>query len=304
MALPSSGAITFANVNTELGAGSTTQRSLNDSTTRALFGKASGQISMSDGHGKSANFTFNQTITTDTANYNLRTAAVAAGWDSVVPLVATVTINPGVVVYANSTSAYAFDTGVGFPGGTTLALVNNGYIIGMGGTGQGGFGSIISSYTPPPGTAGGPALCAQQAITVTNNGTIGGGGGGGGGGDAPNNSNKRGGAGGGGRSGRVKSSGGPGYNTSNKGGQGTFAAGGNGGNGVWTAAGEGDGGGGGGSGGDWGQTGNGGRARTGSEAGMTYNGKTDGRGYPGGAAVVGNAFITWNTTGTRMGAVT
>ena len=196
MALPSSGAITFANVNTELGAGSTTQRSLNDSTTRTLFGKASGQISMSDGHGKSANFTFNQIITTNTANYNLRKAAVAAGWDSLAPLVATITINPGVVVYADSTSAYAFDTGVAFPGGTTLALVNNGNIIGM--RGNGGDDQYIHNMSTY-----GPALRAQQAITVTNNGTIGG----------------------------------------------------------------------------------------------------IGRQYGGGAAVVGNAFITWNTTGTLMGTV-
>lgn len=292
MALPSSGAITFANVNTELGAGSTTQRSLNDSTTRTLFGKTSGQISMSDGHGKSANFVFNQTITTDTANYNLREAAVAAGWDSVTPLVATITINPGVVVYANSTSAYAFDTGVAFPGGTTLALVNNGYIIGMGG--NGGDGESIHT-TSTHGTDGGPALRAQQAITVTNNGTIGGGGGGGDGSLSvydlqyyPYNS---GGGGGGGRSGRVNSIGGSG---GSGGSAGTFSAGGNGGNGGGTGSG------GGGSGGNWGQTGSAGRAHP---AGLPYNGTTDGRGAAGGAAVVGNAFITWNATGTRMGTV-
>ena len=299
MALPSSGAITFANVNTELGAGSTTQRSLNDSTTRTLFGKTSGQISMSDGHGKSANFVFNQTITTDTANYNLRKAAVAAGWNGMAPLVATITINPGVVVYADSTSAYAFDTGVGFPGGTKLALVNNGYIIGMGGNGEQGYGSLIYPPLPPtPGTAGGPALCARQAITVTNNGTIGGGGGGGGGGD-DHGSRGKGGGGGGGRSGRVNSIGGApasgsaGGATADSGSAGTFSAGGNGGKGVDPGCG-------GGSGGNWGQAGRGGADDV---AGIKYNGTTDGGGYPGGAAVVGNAFITWNATGTRMGTV-
>ena len=281
MALPSSGAISFANVNTELGAVYTTQRSLNDSRTRALFGKSSGPISMSDGYGKSATFTFNQTITTDTANYNIPAAAFAAGWDGMAHLVATITINSGVVVYANSTSVYAFDTGVAFPGGTTLALVNNGYIIGMGGDGEG---------ETTPGTAGGPALCAQKAITVTNNGTIGGGGGGGrrGGG---------GGGGGGGRSGRVNSIGGEvGTIGVSNGYAGTFSAGGNGGSGF-------SGGGGGGSGGNWGQAGRGGMAAGSGSLGIKYDGTTDGRGAAGGAAVVGNAFITWNATGTRMGTV-
>lgn len=53
MTLPASGAISMNQVNVELGAAGTTQRSLNDSAVRTLFGKASGQISMSDGWGKS-----------------------------------------------------------------------------------------------------------------------------------------------------------------------------------------------------------------------------------------------------------
>lgn len=53
MTLPSSGAITFANVNTELGFNATTIIALNDSPVRSLFGKPSGAISMSDGYGKS-----------------------------------------------------------------------------------------------------------------------------------------------------------------------------------------------------------------------------------------------------------
>jgi len=52
MALPASGAISLSQVSVELGAGSTSTRSLNDSTTRTLFGVASGQISLSQGYGK------------------------------------------------------------------------------------------------------------------------------------------------------------------------------------------------------------------------------------------------------------
>jgi len=54
MALPSSGQISMNQVNVELGLGGTTQISLNQSTVRTLFARASGQISMSDGWGKSA----------------------------------------------------------------------------------------------------------------------------------------------------------------------------------------------------------------------------------------------------------
>jgi len=82
-------------------------------------------------------------------------------------------------VYSTSTGSYAFDTGSTFPAGSTLALTNNGIILGRGG--DGGTGGLNTT----PGTAGGaggPAFIARYAISVTNNGTIGGGGGGGGGG--------------------------------------------------------------------------------------------------------------------------
>lgn len=54
MALPSSGAISLSQVNTELGKASGAAISLNDAAVRSLFGKVSGAISMSDGHGKSS----------------------------------------------------------------------------------------------------------------------------------------------------------------------------------------------------------------------------------------------------------
>lgn len=54
MALPSSGAISLSNVNTELGYSATATISMNDAAVRSLFAIASGQISMSDGYGKSA----------------------------------------------------------------------------------------------------------------------------------------------------------------------------------------------------------------------------------------------------------
>jgi hypothetical protein len=53
MTLPASGAISFSNINTELGFTSTAQISMNDANVRTLFGQASGAICMNTGHGKS-----------------------------------------------------------------------------------------------------------------------------------------------------------------------------------------------------------------------------------------------------------
>lgn len=53
MTLPSSGAISLSNVDTELGLSSTAQISMNCTNVRTLFGVPSGAISMSNGYGKS-----------------------------------------------------------------------------------------------------------------------------------------------------------------------------------------------------------------------------------------------------------
>lgn len=126
-----------------------------------------------------ATASLNLSLVSDVNNYNLKTAALAAGWNGTMPLIAVVTITAGVVLGSTSTSTYSFDTGAGFPDGSKLFLVNNGTIAGHGGN---------AAAAPPPsqvttpgsnGGAGGPAFRAQFPITVTNNGTIGGGGGGG-----------------------------------------------------------------------------------------------------------------------------
>ena len=185
MTLQASGAISIGNISVELGRSSTAQSSLGESALRTLASVASGAISMSNFYGKSNGFTFNTTISSNTVDYNLKSAAIAAGWNQTDTMFATVTINSGVYVYASSTGAYAFDTGSTFPTGTTLALINNGTIVGRGGNGgTGGWYGVpaYTSYAGTPGAAAGPALIARYAISITNNGTINGGGGGGGGG--------------------------------------------------------------------------------------------------------------------------
>lgn len=188
MTLQASGAISINNINVELGRSGTTQAALNDSALRTLAGVASGAIAMSNFYGKANGYTFNATIASNTTDYNLKSAAIAAGWNQTDKLVATVTINAGVYVYASSTGAYAFQTGSTFSAGTTLALINNGIICGKGGNGgAGGPGGNHNTHHGTDwigagGSAGGPALLAQANISITNNGTIGGGGGGGSGG--------------------------------------------------------------------------------------------------------------------------
>ena len=93
------------------------------------------------------------------------------------------TIPTGCVVGSNSTAQPALTTG-SFPIGSTVTLVNNGYIEGMGGRGgDGGFGG--NPYygvhaTGYDGEIGGVAMAIQYPISIQNAGFIFGGGGGGG----------------------------------------------------------------------------------------------------------------------------
>ena len=311
MTLPLSGAISFNNINVELGVSGTTQASLGQTSYRTLAGVASGQISMSNFYGKANQFAF--TISTNQTNANLRSLAVAAGWNQSTKVVAT--IGAGIYVSSNSTGTPALTVNGSFPGG--VDLVNNGFIVGMGG--NGGNGVNLNVYTPYGGSAGssgGLALSVSTAVSITNNGTIGGGGGGGGGGGV-GATNVGGGCatwtsvggsgGGGGRTGTTNTSGGSGgvpngwcaNYTGYAGSAGTNSAGGSGGatqavsNGYAYATG-----GAGGAGGTWGSAGASGSSGAGNAA---SSGGTSG-GSAGGA-VSGNVNITWVATGTRLGSI-
>lgn len=232
-------------------------------------------------------FIFDSTIA-NPANYNLRSAAIAAGWDQISILLATITVTG--TVSATSTGTAAFSTGSGFPGGSRLALTiaAGGRILGMGGNGGDGSGGGID------GKPGGSAINAGYQITVTNNGIIAGGGGGGGCSIHDNYGDyyQRQAAGGnGGSSGLLWSSGGGGT-WSGAFGKDAYA-------GDWwrsenthyTTDGaviKG------GSGGRWGESG------YSASGGNAYNGV----GGSGGPAVQGNSLITWLATGTRYGSIT
>jgi len=307
MTLPVSGAISFNNINVELGVSGTTQASLGQSSYRTLAGVPSGAISMSNFYGKANQFAF--TISSNQTNANLRTLAINAGWNQSSKVAAT--IGPGVYISSNSTGTPALTVNGSFPGG--VELVNNGYIVGMGG--NGGAGASRYGYGDgSAGASGGLALSVSVAITINNaSGVIGGGGGGGGGGGwssiyyGKNNARAASGSGGGGgrSSAAANSSGGAGgapypisggmSDAGNAGGTGTVSAAGGGGSGAGSTDARG---GVGGSGGGWGAAGSAG----GSGTGLDRNGPGFSAGA-GGGAVAGNASITWISTGTRYGGI-
>ena len=261
----------------------------------------SGVIAISQFYNTTAEFLF-----TISSNYStpqdLRTLALAAGWDGLSKVVAT--IDSGIYISSNSTSTPALTVSGSFP--TGLDLINNGYIIGMGGAGGAGRSTYGdgTAYGGSAGGNGGVALSISSAVSITNNGTIGGGGGGGGGGGSgyyylDTVFSGGGGGGGGGRTGITNSSGGAGGTSGtgsghgSAGGAGTSASAGGGGSGGGTPP---YAGGVGGAGGTWGSSGSTGGIGSGSP-------NTGFAGGAGGAAVSGNSYVTWVATGTRYGAL-
>lgn len=216
MPLPSSGRIRLSDVNTELGLASTTRVSLNQATVRALLGVSSGRIRLAaDGYGKSNRVALSQVFSSNTTNSTITASSLPGYIAGKTDL--TITVNSGIYVYSTNT-ANAGLTITGAAAGDTVTLVNNGFILGMGGAG---------GNAPSNGNNGGPALNLGYNIRLTNNSYIAGGGGGGAGVGSGGGGGAGGGAGGNGNSGTGGSGGGPGLAGSNGTGFGpTFSLGG------------------------------------------------------------------------------
>jgi len=138
-----------------------------------------------DAHASTATFT----IAANTAEWNLLDQlAIQEGIETVIiPMTITITINAAVEVYSTTTSKPAMDLS-GMPGGTTIDLTNNGYILGRGGNGGEGYDDNFGGWGfYMNGGAGGNAIVGPgsgSTLNITNaSGNVWGGGGGGGGGD-------------------------------------------------------------------------------------------------------------------------
>ena len=167
MALQTSGAISLGDIAAEYGGSA--PHALSEYRGKGNA-PGTGAIRLgADFYGTSNTFSF--TISTTQVDANLRSLAVAAGWDQTTAVIATIGsgVNINGSVAANSTAALTIDGS--WPGGVTL--INNGSI-----TGRGGSGSVSATN----GGAGGRALSVSVAVTIDNQGTIAGGGGGGAGG--------------------------------------------------------------------------------------------------------------------------
>jgi len=243
-------------------------------------------------YGAAAAFTYSDIIASDTYYYDLYSVAVAAGWNKVIPLKFSATINNGVVVGSGPATIpwywlkQAFYVQGTFPAGSEITIYNNGYIVGQGACGGGGGqwpweNSGAGQGAGWPGYNGWDALYVETPVIIYNYGTIGGGGGGGAGGKSADSGRElwnRAGSGGGGAGAAPCNN----YVST----PGTLTTGGAGSDPIGTDPARG--------------------TRGGNGGNLGYAGESM-FGIAGGSAgkcVIGNQYITWAVTGTRLGLIT
>lgn len=175
MAIPSTQSIRLSDISVELGLPRTTKMALGHPDVRTFLGIPSGKVGLGQVRGASfGRAIVSRVISAHSQNLtiNLNTLpGYQAGKSDI-----TITVDPGIYVWSDNANPALTITGG--TTGDTLKLVNNGFIMGKGGTGQ--------SYHPDAldraATPGNPAMSIGMNIVIdTQNGYIAGGGGGGGG---------------------------------------------------------------------------------------------------------------------------
>jgi hypothetical protein len=118
------------------------------------------------------------TLSSNTNIYDLNTTALStAGYTYVAGYTdISLTVNSGVYLYSSSTSTPALQVRA-FDSSDTVSVINNGYIMGMGGDGGNGNGTLYGLGSV--GQDGGNAIDLERTVSITNNSYIAGGGGGG-----------------------------------------------------------------------------------------------------------------------------
>jgi len=109
-------------------------------------------------------FTYNLTVSANTADFNLRNAMVASGWNRTDAVQATITVPATYSFYATTTANSGFMCNPALPVGSTVTLNLNGEIWGKGGAG-GGSTPGANPSTASPGSPGGTGLYVRTPGT-------------------------------------------------------------------------------------------------------------------------------------------
>ena len=192
MTLPSSGTITFSEIDVEIGNAANALISLNDDRVRYTVNVASVRIpesiiATSDLYGKSWRFSI---LTSGLAggSLDILSTCLTNGWDGQRPVDFTLGSN----TYSSSVGSPALVVSGTFPNGFTLTILPNVYVNGAGGTGGAGGNGAAGAAGGVGGTGISFDAYVGPQANITNNGVIAGGGGGGGGGGFDSYSDKHG----------------------------------------------------------------------------------------------------------------